>query len=373
MSMKSTRTVSLYLALGLALAAARAFAYESKPYNTSSPKPMKSSTSAPAKSAAPMAAASAVSAAATGTMLDDFEANDWAPSTGEGATLRSSHVDGKVGKGLLLEYDLKDTKQWVSVLKEIPMAGYNGKALQFWLKCAGKTNTLEIKLIDEDGTNYGYKLPTKTLDWQLITIDLVDFAYWWGGDPKLGFVKQLGFAISQVEGGAGTVLVDELKLIPSEKKFMKAGIVDSCDSVVGWKSEGDLGAIQSLSVIPGKDKDAVLLNYNLAEANWVQMYKMVPMEFTPQGVLSMWVRWTGDRNTVEIKVADKDDSNFGKKYESLDKPGEWQELRIPMSELSYLYGGDKELNMQYIKGIWIAVSRNVGGKGMLAVDNITLK
>ncbi len=362
--MNRKRAGNFCLVSSLVFCAVGAFAYESKPYNMA-PKAMKSASSMAGSVAAPQAS--------LGAMLDDFEANDWAPSTGEGATLRSSHVEGKTGKGLYLEYDLKDTKQWVSLVKEIPMAGYNGKALQFWLKCAGKTNNLEVKLIDEDGTNYGYKLPTKTLDWQLVTIDLVDLSYWWGGDSKLGFVKQISFAVSQVEGGAGTVLIDELKLIPSGKKFIKEGVVDSCDTVMGWKSEGDLGAMQSLSVIPGKDKDAVLLNFDLGNANWVQMYKMVPMEFTPQSVLTFWIRWTGDKNILEVKVADKDDSNFGKKYESIAKPGEWQEIRIPVSELTYLYGGDKDLNMQYIKGIWLAVSRDKGGKGMLAVDNIMLK
>lgn len=367
MSMNIKRIGGLAVSFGF-LCAISIHAVEPKAYNMA--PPVKENKMI--KNAAPTA--SVVPAAASqGSMLDDFEANDWAPAMGDGATLKTSHVPGKFGKSLALEYDLKDTKQWVAVMKEIPVAGYTGKALQFWLKCSGKVNTLEVKLVDEDGTNYGYKLPTRNQEWELITIDMIDFSYWWGGNPKLDFVKQVGFAVSQIDGGAGTVYIDDLKLVPSTKKFVKTGVVDSGDSLSGWKSEGDAGTTQNLSLIPGKDKDAVILNYNLEGGNWVQLYKLVPMELTSQSVFSLWLRWTGEKNVVEIKFVDKDDSNFGKRFENLAKPGEWQEIVIPVSELAYLYGGDKELNMSYVKGIYIAVSKDKGGKGMLAIDNITLK
>lgn len=313
-----------------------------------------------------------------GVLLDGFEANDWVPSSAEGAAIRTNYVPGKFGKALSIDYDIKNNQQWVAVIKDLPVPSIDRKAIQFYVKHSGdKKNKLEVKLIDEDGTNYGYKADLKpNSDWEKITLDATDFVYWWGGNPKLDTIKQFGFAVSPEEGGIGSVLIDELRLVPSKNRLtekIKVGLVDDCESTKGWKSESDQGATASLNTWFGKEKDSLVLKYDLGTGNWVQMYKMQPLEITPKTVISFWMKWTGEANAVEFKIADFDRSNFGKKFETLSNPDQWQEINIPVSELAYLYGGDKELDGKSVIGIWIAVTKVKGSKGTLAIDSIKLQ
>ena len=313
-----------------------------------------------------------------GTLLDGFEANDWIPSCSDGATVKIRYPAGKFGKAISIDYSLKDNKQWAAVIKDISVPPVETKAIQFYVKhTGGKKNKLEVKLVDEDGTNYGYKLDLKgEMDWEKVTLDATDFVYWWGGNAKLDAIKQVGFAVSPDEAGSGSVLIDELRLVPSKNVAadkIKAGTIDDCESTQGWKVEFDQGANGVLNTWFGKDKDSLVLKYDLGSGNWVQMHKLQPIEFSPNSVISFWLKWTGDINSVEFKVADFDRSNFGKKFENLSNPDQWQEIKIPVSELTYLYGGDNQLDSKNIIGIWIAVTKLKGGKGTLAIDSIRLQ
>ncbi len=339
----------------------------------------KTKAPAPAKETAKTAAKAADDLLSDlGVLLDGFEANEWIPAAADGASIKPDHVPGKFGKALSLDYDLKNTQQWVAVIKDLTVPAIEGKAIQLYVKHNGlKKNKLEVKLIDEDGTNYGFKIDLKPgSDWEKIKIDATDFVYWWGGNAKLDSIKQVGFAVSPEEAGTGTVLIDELRLVPSSNRVtdkVKVGTIDDCDSTKGWKVESDQGASGVLNSWFGKQKDSLILKYDLASGNWVQMYKMQPMELTQKSVISFWMKWTGEANTIEFKIADFDRSNFGKKFENLLSPDQWQEIKIPVSELQYLYGGDKELDGKNVIGIWIAVTKSKGGKGTVAIDSIELQ
>ncbi|MBI3012375.1 MAG: CIA30 family protein [Elusimicrobia bacterium] len=314
------------------------------------------------------------------TILDGFEANDWLPANSDAATIKTGVVPGvgKVGKALQMDYDLKNNTQWVSLIKDIPVSDYEGKAVRFYLKTlAEKTNNLEIKLVDEDGTNFGMKLPLKSSDtWEMVTIDLTDFSYWWGGDKKLGPITQIGFAISAGEGGTGTVILDDLKLVSSWRKLqdkVKAGVIDACDSLDGWKAEMDSGATAKLVQSPGVEKQAAGMEYNFGSGKWVQMHKGYNVDLTDKSVFTFFLKWTGEENNFEFKIVDRDNTNYGKKFR-LSRGNEWQQIKIPFSELTYWWGGDdKEFDMKNLKSVWLAVSVPKGGEGSILIDTFSLE
>jgi hypothetical protein len=53
---------------------------------------------------------------------------------------------------------LKNGK-WVAVSKGFAIDDFKGKAISFQMKAKGANNNLEVKLVDEDGSNYGVKRP----------------------------------------------------------------------------------------------------------------------------------------------------------------------------------------------------------------------
>jgi len=153
---------------------------------------------------------------AEGILLEDFETTDWVWEGAEGNTIKTLLAPGKEGKALQVDYDLK-SKQWVQWKKDISIPNYEGNTLQFYMKVLGeKKNNLEIKLIDNDGTNFGYKIVLIPLgEWKRIEIALKDFSYWWGGDSTLSEVKQMYFAVSHIQGGKGSVILDDLRAVKS--------------------------------------------------------------------------------------------------------------------------------------------------------------
>src|SRR3989338_4890620 len=373
----------LIVGLGLFFFAAQTYAVDPRPMSYSKPKkkvsapkeeiqtvpslPIRETKTAPVKEKPKIIKE---------TVLDGFEANDWLPSNADGTTIKTN-LDvglGKIGRALQIDYDLAQTKQWVAIIKDISISEIDGKAIQFYLKSRGAVNNAEVKLIDDDGTNYGYKFPLKPKDtWELVTIDLDDFSYWWGGNSKLDLVTQFGLAISAGEGGTGTIYLDDLKLVDSWKKQqekVQSGVLDGCDSLEGWKIEGDQGTTSKMILMPGKEREAIGSEYKFGSGKWIQFTKSYPVEITAKSVFSFSLKWTGEQNNFEFKLVDKENTTFGKKF-PLARKDEWQEIRIPFSELSYWWGGDdKELNMKNIKLIGFAVSFPKGGEGLILIDNI---
>ncbi|OGR97747.1 MAG: hypothetical protein A2902_03720 [Elusimicrobia bacterium RIFCSPLOWO2_01_FULL_64_13] len=318
------------------------------------------------------------SPAPAGYVLSGFEANDWLPAFAEGTEMKVVLTGGEDGRALEISYNLKEPGQWVSITRGLEFPDHDRKAVEFLYKSDSQLkNDLEIKLIDEDGTNFGHKLPIEfSRTWRKVHIDLTDFAYWWGGDPVLGKVKQVAFAVSGGRKGAAAVDLDDLRLVDSLKKFppkIKSGLVDDCESAKDWIAEAGEGASAKLSETEGKEGKAILLSYDIGGGpNWVQISRMAPMELAPGSVFSFDLKWGGKKNVVEFKVADNDNSTFGKKFENLSNAGQWQEVRVPVSELTYWWGGNDNLDMAKVKGIWFAISQIEGGQGTVAIDKIEL-
>jgi hypothetical protein len=133
-------------------------AAQSKP----APKPAASQK----KSAPP---ASARSSAAP-QLLDNFIKVDWATAKDNSSEIKLSQVAGPGGSALRISYDLKNGK-WVSISKNFAIDDFKGKAFTFQIKSKGANNNLEVKLIDEDDSNFGVKRPllTESGDWTTMT------------------------------------------------------------------------------------------------------------------------------------------------------------------------------------------------------------
>jgi hypothetical protein len=149
------------------------------------------------------------------TLLEGFETDNWTLFNAEGTLVKTSLAPGREGMSLRVDFDLKHTKQWVQIKKDILFNSAEGKAIQLFIKSIGRnTNNFEIGLVDVDGSHFGYKFPIRSSDsWKKVTIDLADFIYLKGGNSRLDRVNQIVFSISAIDGGEGTFLIDDLSLI----------------------------------------------------------------------------------------------------------------------------------------------------------------
>lgn len=162
-------------------------------------------------------------AKAKGEVLDSMDSTEeWAANGSEGSKIELSAVKTKNGKAVEISYDLSGNG-WVQMNKIIDMDMSDIAGLRFSYIGTGNANTLEVKLEDADGSNFGKLCPSAsaTKTWTTLTIPIEEMAYWWGGDNKLDRtkVKNILFAISKKDadkGGAGKVAIDQIEIIKAK-------------------------------------------------------------------------------------------------------------------------------------------------------------
>jgi hypothetical protein len=161
-------------------------------------------------------------AAAPADLLDGMdEGSAWKVySDDRGVKVDVLPVDVEAGKALEIGFTM-GPGEWLGIFRSIDrdLSGY--KAIRFRYRGEGSPNSLEIKLEDADGSQFGRVLKTKTNlgSWTTVVIPFSELSYWWGGDNKLAWdkVHNCHFAISMKDsgdkGGAGKVIVDEIELL----------------------------------------------------------------------------------------------------------------------------------------------------------------
>lgn len=310
-------------------------------------------------------------------LLDNFLKVDWSTAKDNSSEVKLSQVAGPGGSALRMSYDLKNGK-WVAISKGFVIDDFKGKAISFQMKSKGANNNLEVKLVDEDGTNYGVKRPvlTESEDWTTVNLSEADFSYWWGGDPALGPIKAIYFAVSAGDGGAGEVIVANLQMGTASKEghIGKGGLIFDGQSKEGWMVAKGEGSSLALEVVPGeKGAKAMALKYMIPAGQWVSVRRNLSADIsaTPNQRLVLRMKGEGDPCDVEIKLIDRDDSTFGKVFSGAAGTGAWTDVSIPLSEFAYMWGGDSNLDVSLIRYLDIAISGS-GGTGKVMVGGIRL-
>jgi len=308
-------------------------------------------------------------------LLDNFTKVDWTIAKDASAEIRLSQVAGPGGSALKIAYDLKGGR-WVSIGKGFLIDDFRGKALSLQVKGKGANNNLEIKLVDEDDTNYGLKrpIPLKNTDWTPLTISEADFSYWWGGDPVLNRIKDIYIAVSAGDAGAGEVLLADMRLVAASKEgnIGKGGLVFDGQSDEGWMISKGEGASLSLESANGVKGKALAVKYFIPQGQWVSIRRAINADLStgnPSVVLRL--KGEGDANNLELKLVDRDDSVFGKVFTGMAGSNQWQEVKIPLSDFTYLWGGDNRLDTSLIRYLDVAVS-GPGGKGRVLINDIKI-
>ena len=319
-------------------------------------------------------------------LIDSMDTADWQSYADKMVSFKMKVIPGKVGNALELSYDLKDGKWFGLFHPQIDLSNYSG--IRFWYKGEGKSNSIEVKLVDKDGSNFGKVLDTKSNEsaWTKVEISFHEFTYWWGGNEELDFKSvQVHLAISMKgdsndEGGAGKVIIDELEGVKGEfepKSLQKVAIpkdvIDTMDSMVPWKVYKDEKATIKTRSVEGKIGNAMEVSYNFTSGGpWCAIRRASAVDISAASGIRFVYRGEGDTNTLEVKLEDADGSNFGKTVDTKTNPGSWTTVEVPVSDFNYWWGGDQSLNLKKVH-LQFAVSikeGDDGGSGKVIIDQV---
>lgn len=146
-------------------------------------------------------------------MDDNYQDSSWETYHAGATTSSLSTVSGIAGNALNLSYTFPTafSDQWANVSRQFGLNLKQGGAntIQFDYLGTDAKNTLEFKLMDDNGTVFIQKLVDVTdtsNQWKTLNVDHRNLQYFSGADKTFNFKNVTGieFAISKSAGGTGT-------------------------------------------------------------------------------------------------------------------------------------------------------------------------
>ena len=317
---------------------------------------------------------------------------------GEGINLAPLIVEDSY----VIDYDLTSAKpaSFPKDLNSVDVSRYNTLSFDVMGNRGSRyTHSFRIEL---EGKNNGavYKLRGVTDKWQKVIIPLREFggtsmsynptySYWGGFITDRTKMKKINFNFdfSQVSEGKGKIYINNIafehlddaafqQAALSLKNFAdsplwEGDILDDFVTKAGWNQAQSQGASLNLNLVPSKEGNALEINYDLGSDGrdrWVviekDMYLTLPEKYT----FKFFVKAEGDTNILEFKLIDMNGSTFGKKLIIPSTNGEWKEIVLESSDISYLWGGDRKLDR--IRRISLAISTKSGGRGKILINKL---
>ncbi len=166
------------------------------------------------------------------------------------------------------------------------------------------------------------------------------------------------------------IFITSVNLAGKESGFL---YIDKMDTMSGWQFSMDKYVEARMITADGKKGKCVGIKYNLKNGTWVQISKNLNLDLSDMKYIQFDFKGIGAINNLEVKLVDKDGSNFGKKFENFTRTEKWIKVRINKKEFTYLWGGDNKMDWKNIKSIWLAVSAASGEEGEVFFDNIEYK
>lgn len=277
-------------------------------------------------------------------IIDPMDApENWKPFVGAYSKVETSSVNGRVGNALRVSYNLSNNGPFVQITEQIDIDLSRREGIEFFFKGDGNSNTLELKLVDEDGTTFWKVHPeiTGKKEWVEVKVpfkEMANFAFGtniYGGDAQLDLknIRYIIFAVSKKDsdfGGSGFVEIDELKCygtVPvsasaktgkkSEfktftKKFLKRND-NARDVMFGfpnnfvYKNIGDIRFVQIAGTfndwLGGKDK-TVGDTYKYRMKKWWGTDLYLKVQLSPGSYRYKFVvngeKWLQDKNNKEV-------------------------------------------------------------------------
>ncbi len=166
------------------------------------------------------------------------------------------------------------------------------------------------------------------------------------------------------------IIINPYQLLPQDNEMI---LLDTMNNNSGWVIGKDQDTSGGIITKNGKIGNSTGIEYDLSQGNWIQIHKDIKKNLDKLEVLSLYIKTDGEVNNLEVKLTDDADCNYGIVFRNFSTDNKWKNIIIQKSDFKYIWGDSKKLNWKNITRFWIAVSKSIGGKGNVLVDNIEYK
>ena len=151
-------------------------------------------------------------------LFDMSQTENWGFYTDNTCEVSVQPVSGKKGDALEMIYKMNDGG-WIGMWRAADRDLSDARGIAFMYRGEGSSNSLEFKLEDGDGSNFGAMVEGKSNagSWTIVEMPFSNLKYWWGGDEDLDTSSiKVHFAVSKKdgdEGGEGKIIIDRVELL----------------------------------------------------------------------------------------------------------------------------------------------------------------
>ncbi|MDD5065430.1 MAG: glucoamylase family protein [bacterium] len=185
----------------------------------------------------------------------------------------------------------------------------------------------------------------------------------------MDLMNSMYFRSDRVTGRARASSRKEIMFQLDKKELVDFNIRD-------WENFSSSGDTVNMQKVKGYEGTGLELRYEMKKTgnwHWMGIRKKAEGKLPGRVRFSLWVKGKGLDLNIEFKLIDRNGSVFGMKIDDFNFNGEWGEVTIDSSELTYWWGGQGSQQMGGLEWVEIAFSTDEAGTGSVVVNKLTLE
>jgi hypothetical protein len=148
-------------------------------------------------------------------------------------------------------------------------------------------------------------------------------------------------------------------------------LIDNFNTLLGWQTFGEGIKIES---VKGFKDNCIKISYALeGSTEWVVISKEYKKVLPENFKFSFYIKGVGKKNNLEFKLIDKEGNVFWKRFENYEFPKDWSKLEISNEEIEFGWGPNPNASLNELSKIEIGISKGLGGRGEVFVDELFLE
>ena len=247
----------------------------------------------------------------------------------DGVLAELSQEAGFIGKGVRVDFDFQQNAGWAAAIRPTELSIKENFAIEFKLRGKTPINQFEVKLIDETGENVWWAVFPKydfPSDWKHFRLKRRHFSFAWGpnGDKPLEHISAIEFTVAAVEGGKGTIWIDELNLqmLPPDEPY---------DLQPEFSTSSSSGSLDAVGLLSG-NKTSAWRSLPTDNEAWLQVDFLKLREFG-----GLILNWDEQDYATDYLVEQSDNAQEWKLLQAIKfSDGGNDYLSLPESEARYL-------------------------------------
>ena len=150
--------------------------------------------------------------------------------------------------------------------------------------------------------------------------------------------------------------------------------LDDFEEIKAWSAAPSPGVRLDLSTDEGLHGRALRLDFDFhGRAGWAAARRAVSIDLPENYEFAFALRGEALANDLEIKLIDSSGENvWWSVRRSLPPPRDWQTIRLKKRHFSFAWGPEGGGEIRHVAALEFAVTARAGGKGWIAIDDLTL-